>query len=328
MKIDLAKKELRTILVVTLSNLGDVILTIPMIAALRDAFPQATIDVVVGEKAFGLLNENPLLDTVYCFNKKWSLKEKTAFVWALRKKKYGHVVDFRNSLIPYLIGVPSKSLPFNNQLRKIVSRYERIAVAKQICGLRDVRAEKFPLFTARDTEAIMLKLHSKGMFNASNLLVVSPGARSQLKQWPPQHFAELIRLVVSERDMPVVLVGDTCDEAAARVVEDSLSCEVVNMVGKTTQKESAVLVARAGLVLSNDSAIMHLANYYARPVVGIFGPTDAAKYGYESAHSRVAKRERDCMPCSYDDCPHDNACLHDLLPKDVLPLVREVLASA
>lgn len=322
----LYKKTVRKILIITMSNLGDVILTLPVIASMKKAFPKAALYIVVGEKTRELFEGNPLCTEVIIYKKNFSLKEKIHYVLQLRKRKFDFVLDFRNTLIPYFIGRPSKSLWLNAQLRKIPSRYERYGCLKKLLSLPDVSTQFFPLYEKEDNDSLMRKLHSKGLYNVQNILLVAPGARLKTKRWPAQYFAALAKDIIAKEDMVVILVGDLLECAVAHDVEQGLEgYDVINLCGKIRQKELVILVERARLVLSNDSAVMHLANYFQRPIIAFFGPTNVIKYGAVLPTLRIARLDIDCMPCEKSKCFKNRECLEHLMPQDVLPLAWELL---
>ena len=324
----LQKETIRKILIITLSNLGDVILTLPVIASLRKAFPKAALYVVVGEKVRELLEGNSLFAETIVYKKDFSLREKIQFILRLRAKKVDFVLDFRNSLIPYLIGRPSKSLWLNAQLRKVQSRYERYILLKKLLLLPDVPPSFFSLYERGDNDSLMQKLHSKGLFNIQNLLLVAPGARLKTKRWPSRYFAALVKTIIEKEDMMVILVGDSFECDVANHVEQLLEgCDVINLCGKTTQKELVILIERARLVLSNDSAVMHLANYFKRPIVAFFGPTSVTKYGTSLPTLRIAQLDLECVPCERSKCVKNRECLEKLTPQAVLPLALELLRN-
>lgn len=318
--MNLRDKKINKILVVTLSNLGDVILTFPLLCAIRKTLPNVKIDVVVGEKAYGILENNQVLNDVIVYDKTSDLSGKINFIAGLIKNKYDFVIDFRNSLIPYLIFRPSRSLALNHMVRKIQSRYERIDFLIEYFELTRSDSSFLPLYRDSDNDSILRKVHSKGLFNVQNMLIVAPGSRGTEKRWPYLFFVELIRKIQQRYEMPVVLLGDSFDKGIADLLEAKLDeYDVVNLCGKITQNELAVIIEKARLVISNDSAIMHLANFYRRPTVGIFGPSNADHYGLESEKSRIARLDKVDFS--------KNPAFENLHPKYILPLALELLES-
>jgi len=314
-------------LVVTLSNFGDTILTLSTIASLRIAFPEARISVVAGEKVFDLFSNNPEFHEVFLYQKKASLKEKMQFIRQLRKRRFDYVLDLRNTLIPYFIGRPSGSLGLNRRLRRIASRYERYQYLQSLLELPPPTIDALPLYTQRDHDSLLRTLHSQGLFNVQNLLVVAPGARLHLKRWPTHYFAELINKIVAHTEMIVVLVGDESEHETVQEVETKITtADVINVCGKISQKELALLVERARLILSNDSALMHMACYYKRPVCVFFGPSDETKYGTTAPQVFTAISDVACRPCEESVCQKQKQCLTSIMPDDVLPQVLSLLS--
>ena len=92
------------ILVITLTNIGDVILTTPVIASLKRAYPSARLTLVVGQRAAELFEDEPGFDSVIRYDKRISLREKWSLVQRLRAKRFSLVVDLRRTLYPFLLG--------------------------------------------------------------------------------------------------------------------------------------------------------------------------------------------------------------------------------
>ena len=99
--MNIKKKKLQRILIVTLSNFGDVVLTLPVIASVKKAFPKAAVSIIIGEKAHQLLCENKVFSEVIVYQKSASLFEKIKFIMHLRRQRFDFVLDLRNTLIPF-----------------------------------------------------------------------------------------------------------------------------------------------------------------------------------------------------------------------------------
>jgi len=97
------------ILFITLSNIGDVILTLSVFSALKDSFQKEKIDVVVGPRAKEVFQKDPRVGNLFIYDKHANLKEKIAFIKKIRKKNYDLAVDMRASLIPLLIGARKRT---------------------------------------------------------------------------------------------------------------------------------------------------------------------------------------------------------------------------
>ena len=97
-------KNIHKILFITLSNIGDAILTLPVLSALRDNFPEAGIDVVVGPRPQEVFKKDPRISSVFIYDKHAGLKDKIAFIKKLRAEKYDLAIDMKASFLPFLIG--------------------------------------------------------------------------------------------------------------------------------------------------------------------------------------------------------------------------------
>ncbi len=100
------KNKINNILVITLSNIGDAVLTFPVIDALRQQFSNAALSIMVSAQTRELFENNPNIREVIIYNKRAPLKAKVRLVLQLRKKRYDLVIDLRNTLFPYLIKAP------------------------------------------------------------------------------------------------------------------------------------------------------------------------------------------------------------------------------
>src|SRR3989338_8608767 len=96
--------NIRKILFITLSNIGDTVLTLPVLSALKDNFPNAVIDVVVGPRPEQVFKKDPRVNRVFVYDKHAGLKDKMGFIQKLRAEKYDLAIDMKTSLFPFLIG--------------------------------------------------------------------------------------------------------------------------------------------------------------------------------------------------------------------------------
>jgi ADP-heptose:LPS heptosyltransferase len=315
------------ILVVTLSNFGDVVMTTPVIMALVQKYPEARITVVVGPRARSVLQRSADIHKVVIYDKKASPWKKLKFIAALRKVKYDCVVDLRNTVIPFLVSC-KKRTPLFRKFTKVNMRDRHLEMLKKVEP--DISASSpFHFFNKADEVFAMRALDVAGILEKSGWILVAPGAASERKRWPVQYFREVIRMLHERTGKKVLLVG-TLDE---RPVANSILAELPGIVGvlcgDLILPETAALIANASLVVANDSAIMHLGFELGTPTVGIFGPTDHEKYGHEGPKFRVAREEARNCSCGSDKLPRaERNCFHGLKPEKVVELSLELLNAA
>jgi heptosyltransferase-2 len=175
--------------------------------------------------------------------------------------------------------------------------------------------------------------------NASRLsawLAVAPGARWATKRWPPDSFAVAAHGIAAPRGWGVVLLGSREDASVAgavrRMLEDA-AVPALDLTGRLLLIESAAVIQRCSLLLSNDSGLMHVAAALRVPTVALFGST-VPQFGFAPYHApaRVLGVEGlPCRPCTHIGrraCPLGHfRCMRDLAPGDAVSVARELLAE-
>lgn len=159
---------------------------------------------------------------------------------------------------------------------------------------------------------------------------VSPGAAfGPAKRWPPERFAEAACIVAGERGASVALFGsaaerELCEQVAARIRAGGR--RAVNLAGETTLGEFVELAAACALFLTNDSGAMHVASALGVPTVAVFGPTDPWATGPRGRRVRLVREPLDCSPCKLRTCPIDHRCMQRVPAGAVARAARELLA--
>ena len=168
----------------------------------------------------------------------------------------------------------------------------------------------------------------------ATLVGLAPGAAyGEAKQWPPARVAGLVARLVREHDATCVVVGAAHDRPAAREIESWLrahapeaASRLVDLVGQTTLGALAGVTARCRVFVSNDSGAMHVASALGRPVVAIFGPTDERATRPTGEH-QVISQPVFCRPCQLRDCPIDHRCMTRITVDMVFAAVSRYLSA-
>jgi len=312
------------ILVVTLSNFGDVILTTPVIMALVQKHPEARITVVVGPRARSVLQRSPDIHKIVIYDKKAGFWGKLKFIGELRKARYDRVVDLRNTAIPFLVSC-KKRTPLLRKFTKVNMRDRHLEMFSAVES-HVPTPPPFHFFNKADEVFALRALDATGISEKRGWIMVAAGAASERKRWPVRYFKEVIRTLHERTGKKILLVG-TLDE---RPVADSIRAELPEIVGvlcgDLVLPETAALIASASLVVANDSAIMHLGFELGTPTVGIFGPTDHEKYGHAGPKFRIARGEAEACNCGSEKLPRaERSCFHGLKPEKVIRLSLELL---
>ncbi len=274
------------ILVISLSNIGDVVLTAPVIDVLLDSFPQARITVVVGPKAGSLFSGQPRIRTIV-FEKHQTFRYNAAWYRDLNANKFDVIVDLRQTLLPVLLShhwrtplLPSRAN--GHMLQKHLGRLSAVFPGAKLDAPR----------CAIVVSSLTLPFEG--------FIVIAPGAADQAKRWPIARYQQLLNALV-QQGRKIILVGDGSD---ARLIKEHLVFapkDVVSLAGQTDLRTLGFVLLRAGFLIAHDSGIMHLANYLGVPQVILWGPTDKAKYGPWGAANIVVHKGRDMTQISVED---------------------------
>ncbi|MCM8795940.1 MAG: lipopolysaccharide heptosyltransferase II [Candidatus Omnitrophica bacterium] len=324
--------SINKVLFITLSNIGDVVLTLPVLDYLRYKFPAAKITVLVGPRATEIF-QSPYIQRVIVYDKYAKLKDKIKLFNELKKERFDLVVDLRNTLFGVLLPVRLKTSPLAfipKEIRHMRQRhlYKLEGLIPDCQRLLKIIPEKSLYIKAEDEKYINELLKENNITDKDKIIVISCGARSHIKRWEKEKFIELIRALMKEFLAKIILVGDKDDILITEYIAKNSPVEVLDLAGKTTLTQLAALLKKITLLITNDSAVLHLGSYLNIPVVAIFGPTNEEKYGPWSEINAVVKKEILCRPCEKAQCRFANLdCLKLIKVEDVLRQVRKVLDS-
>jgi heptosyltransferase-2 len=169
--------------------------------------------------------------------------------------------------------------------------------------------------------------------DAARIITLAPGAAyGQAKQWPPTRVAELVARLIRDRDVVCVLVGATHDREAGRTIESWLRANaaevlprVKNLIGQTDLGTLVAITSSSRVCVTNDSGVMHVAAATGRPVVAMFGPTDE-RVTRPLGRGDVLTADVFCRPCHLRDCPIDHRCMKRITVDQVFAAVSRHLA--
>ncbi|MCB9192721.1 MAG: glycosyltransferase family 9 protein [Flavobacteriales bacterium] len=302
---------MQRILVIRFSSIGDIVLTSPVVRALRKRFPEADIRFVTKPQFAELVEHNPYINGVYYLND--SLNE-----LAKELKKFGPdlVVDLHHNLrtriLRTLIGGEWRSfhklnvekwlkVNFNvDRLPKthIVDRY--IETVKEFGVENDGQGLDF--FFPSDFQAPEISEDLKPGFVA-----VVVGAKFKTKQLPRHKLMEVCNGI----SKPILLIGGPEDSTLGESISGNSQGVVVNGCGRFSLLESAWLLKQAELVVTHDTGMMHIAAAFNKKIISVWGNTipEFGMYPYlpEGGYSFISEvKKLDCRPCSkigYDKCP-------------------------
>jgi heptosyltransferase-2 len=328
------------ILLVRFSSLGDVLLTTPLIRALRTRHPAATISVLTKQAWAPLLSANPHLDEVIAVAPGQSL---VPLARALRAARFSHLLDLHGSVRTRVLRllVPGSWTGFDarRRARQTLIRTHRDTYRDQVpvperyfeaARDLDVAPDGRPaeLFTSPAAEArAEAWLARVGLEVDQHLVVLAPGSAHASKRWPVRHWRRLAS-ELARRGFHIALVGGAADRVVAAEIAASAGSRAASAAGELDLQASGALVRRAMVTISGDTGPMHLATAVNTSVVALFGPT-VEQFGFfpYQAEAVVLQRDLPCRPCTSKGgprCPLDHhRCLEEILPEEVMQRLLE-----
>ncbi len=326
------KASVKRILVVNLTNIGDCIMTIPVLSVLKAEFPDARIDMILGRAPLALFQGCPEIGKLFVYDKKWSLFQKWLWVRIIAKEGYDLVVDLRHTLIPLLVGAKYRTPLIRIKKKTGISVREKFLKLLHDLKLNTQNHSPISLFSDGEAEHVRTKLSRKGISAEEEYVVIAPGGNSSTKLWTVEGFESIIRYLVQGVHVSVVLVGSSGEKELSGIFDEwarQSGIQIVNLIGETSLRELAALLANASVVLSNDSSTLHLAQELKVKVVGLFGPTNHNKYSIENDRVRIVRLDLDCSPCEQAQCRLERRkCLDDLEPERVKQAIHDLMKSS
>jgi ADP-heptose:LPS heptosyltransferase len=192
------------------------------------------------------------------------------------------------------------------------------------CSNVDPRLE-FPLFAQDRAEAAALlqRLPQPGR----PLIGLHPGASYPARRWPAEYFAALADDLAQHLGCNSILTGGPGEKSTVRAVVERMETQPLNLAGETSIGGLAALISQVDLFISNDTGPAHLADALNTPSVTIFGPADPRRWApLERTQHPIVWRNVACSPCTYRECPIDHRCLRWIRPETVSAMARKLLA--
>jgi len=340
------------ILIVRLSAIGDVINTIPALAALRQNFPGSFIGWVVEDRAEDLLAGLPILDKVFVWHRHSNGKITKSFglIQELRQHKFDVAIDFqgnlKSGLITSLSGaqtrVGMKPAKEGNALftnykvalpDKKINRVERnLYILKQLGINTDgLDWQKIPVLSSPADESYIDKLLAKNNPSNKPVIILHPGTSEfgLFKRWAPGKYAQLADRLAKELKALCIISWAGKEKSLAESIARQMSHKPLIFPEQISLTKLAALIKRSLLFIGSDSAPLHLANLLGINVVGLYGPKDPATYApYQFAQAgnktAIVRKDLPCSPCQKRSCAKP-ICMESITVEEVFQKAKQLL---
>jgi ADP-heptose:LPS heptosyltransferase len=319
-------------LIIRFSSIGDIVLTSPVIRCLKNQFPEAEVHFLTKKRNFDLIQANPYIDRIHLFED--SLPDVLS---KLKEEKFDFIIDLHNNLrsLRIKIALKTQSHTFNKlNIRKwLYTRFklnympEGHIVDRNLETLKSFKIvddgigldyfippeDEFPLVDLPET------------FKNGYIALVLAGTYAT-KQMPAEKYQRLI----SETQLPFILLGGKSERALADRILEWETGNVLDFTGKLSINQSASLVKNARLVVANDTGLMHIAAAFHKKILSVWGNTspELGMFPYLPGEGSeiLEVKGLSCRPCSklgYHECPKKHfRCMNDLPESRMIEWVK------
>jgi predicted lipopolysaccharide heptosyltransferase III len=341
--------NIKSILLIQLGDIGDVVLTTPTIRALKENNPSGEIFVLLRSFAMELLEGCPWVDGVISLNKEErKFREKMAyqkdFLSGLRSKKFELAIDLRagirGAFLSYISGARLRvgryrgdgKLWRNRLFTHLIKPENELHQYSALHSLNILAPFKlkikntFPELNVtkqRERSAADILRKEKVTFDRQ-IIALHPFSRWRYKEWSIKNYIKLINYIGSKYKVSLLITGSIDERDRASKIANSCKINVHNLAGKTSLGELAAILKKCSLLIGIDSASMHIAAAVGTPTITIFGPSSPVNWAPRGRQHKIITKDFPCVPCRQKGCNNSEVsrCLDELSVEEVIPVVE------
>ncbi|NQT46687.1 MAG: lipopolysaccharide heptosyltransferase II [Candidatus Omnitrophica bacterium] len=339
--------NIKKIIIFRTDRIGDLLLTMPAVSALKQRFPGSKITMVISSQTKDLVGSNPDVDDVIVLDgaRMRGLKEIFIFAKSLRKERFDLAVVFNPSksfnLAIFLAGIPNRlgwdrKWPFllTNRVKDEKSKGEKHEIEYNLDLVRSIGVAPgaISIFVPEtDQSRLRIKnlLQENGISDTDDLIAMHPFSTNPAKLWPMDRFAAAADILYKTKGVRVLLIGDTESVKKSRGIRHIFEHEIIDLTGKIALEDLPSLFKRSRLLISNDSGPMHIAAAVGTPVVAIFGRNlpgvGPKRWGPHGRGHIILHKDPGCKVCEDNRCPIDYRCMKDITVQDVVDASLEIM---
>jgi heptosyltransferase-2 len=313
---------------------GDAVMAIPTLEAIRRTRPGSEICLLARPAVAELFSGQPFADRIVCYDFRgrhagWFGREKLAA--ELRKEKFeiavllpnafdaawlawragiperiGYSRDARGPLLTKAVRVPQEGEIPRHESQYYLELLHRAGWIEKPGAIAPIRL----VVTAEARAAAEASLQNAGARQDAWRVAIAPGASyGAAKCWPPERFAQVADRLISECAADVLFFGTPGEKEIAARIRSHMKGSAISLVGETSMRDLAPLFASCSLFIGNDSGAMHVAAAAGLPVIGIFGSTDPEGTAPVTEQFTLIREAVSCSPCFLRRCPVDHRCM-------------------
>ncbi len=323
---------------------GDAVMSLPSIDAIRERFPSSFIAALARPWVSPVVEWHGSVDEVIRYDKSgWGFKDIRQIyrtIIEIKKRRFDAAVLFQNAFeaaflallagIPVRIGYktdlrgPLLTQPLKVKRRHVHQTLYYLGILEEAGIPAPYREPRIRLPRGLFEEA-QRKLIELGIPTEAKILGLGPGAVfGGAKRWPPDRFAEVAKEAHRRWGFHALVFGSDSE----RGIGDTLCRSfpgAINLCGRTTLTQAMAMIGACRLFLTNDSGLMHVSSALGIPTLAVFGPTDPVETGPLGKHTRIVSVKTSCAPCLKPECPSDHRCMRSVTPGLVLEEMERLI---
>jgi heptosyltransferase-2 len=345
------------ILLIRLSSIGDILLASPLIYLLNQKYPKAKLDFVIFKEYSDLVRNHPSINRVFEFDKAEGFRELSRIKKIIKSQKYDFILDIHANLRSHWITlgiswfstatriyrvrkqklarfflVKFKVNLYQYLYGRIIPVWEKYINTAQKLGINPKSHHRKPDLYLPESVTLSAENILNQHHVPSSYITVAPGARHYTKRWPARYYAAVINRIFRDAGRKTLLVGGPSEIETVRTIQEKVDNNaILSLAGEISLLETAAIINKSNLLISNDSGLMHVGSAMGVPLIAIFGST-VEEFGFfpEGPDVFVAQNHGlYCRPCSHigrSTCPirHFN-CLEEISPEEIIKVAKELL---
>ncbi|MDD2308840.1 MAG: glycosyltransferase family 9 protein [Desulfuromonadaceae bacterium] len=327
----------QNILIIKPGAMGDLLHLTPTIRGLRNRFPLARIDILVGNSAStNLFRHHPDIADILVYDRRGEHRSFSALLslWKkIRGRSYDLVINFqRSNLKTWFLtsaALPCRILIYHKTRTRVIHAVlDHLKTVKPLGVYPD--NEKLDLYLSPDDRQYATGLFESHGLDKLPVVAINPGASHPVNRWSTAQFATLADRVSIELSAAVIIVGGSGDTPLAHDIERLSSSQPLILTGTTTLLQLGAILEKSALLVSGDTGPMHMATAVQTPVIALFGAADPERTGPVGEGNRVIQAKYlACVPCRSRKCSnsHNMECMERITVDDVFEAVKEMFAQ-
>jgi heptosyltransferase II len=332
---------------------GDAIMALPALRAVRAKFSDAHIAIVARPYVADIYRGQQICDQLVPYDLKGehkSLSGRAKLARELRAQKFDVAFLLQNAFdaawLAWRAGIPER-IGYARDARSLlltkavpVPKPGEIPAHEQFYYLELLRRAGW-LDRVAGESCIVVNVEQQAKQSAEEKLLAA-GARpgklrvaigagasyGSAKCWPPDRFAEVANRLIAESNAEIILFGTPAEAEVSSAIKSAMRTTPIDLTGQTTIADLPALLSRCHLFIGNDSGAMHVASSVGLPVVAIFGPTDPQGTAPVTPRHTIVQEKPYCSPCFLRRCPTDHRCMTKVATAAVTIAAQSWLTSA